>query len=86
MRARRAKERRRREGERARSPCVRVSERVWRAREKKKKKKGSEGELAAFCPSHRAAALLLFMWTLVATATRPRGTEAASAGDPRPTD
>lgn len=42
---RRGRERRREEGERA-GPCVRVSERVWRGG----KKKGSDGELAAFCP------------------------------------
>lgn len=49
VRVRRGRERRREEGGARAGPCVRVSERVWRG----EKKKGSDGELAAFCPRNR---------------------------------
>lgn len=65
VRVRRGRERRREEGGARAGPCVRVSERVWRG-EKKKRKRRRTG---CFLPSEQAAALLLFMWTLSATAT-----------------
>lgn len=78
--ARAQREREKKRG-RARAEPVRARERA-RVKSKKKKKKRKRRRTGCVVPSEQAA--LLFMWTLSATATRPRHTPLRT--DPRPTD